>query len=232
MNCWGPDTLHGLSYSNLAVSLFTDLAFALFIPLPMLWKLNVNRRTRLSLFFTLGLGTLACAAAFVKVPSLVNFGKTGDFLWDSRDITIWTIVECNVGIFAANMPSLRPLFKGVLGGTIGSGARSGRMSGALSYWRRKTGGSGGLHSVAASRKDKPTVLDETSSDRAFNNTSYELGYAKFDGSQGNPAAAYGNNAEVRSSEDSVLGVAAAVGDPPGITRTSRTTVKYGTATSM
>ncbi|KAK0752753.1 hypothetical protein B0T18DRAFT_310225, partial [Schizothecium vesticola] len=135
MHCWGEDTLHGLSYSNLAVSLFTDLAFALFIPVPMLWNLNVNRRTRLSLVGALGLGTFACAAAFVKIPSLVNYGKTGDWLWDSRDITIWTIVECNIGIVAANLPTLRPLFKTILGSTIGSGDGSRKTPGASSYWR-------------------------------------------------------------------------------------------------
>jgi len=237
LSCWGPDTLHGLSYSNLSVSLFTDLAFALFIPVPMLWNLNVNRRTRISLIVALGLGTLACAAAFVKIPSLVNYGKTGDFLWDSRDITIWTIVECNVGIYAANLPSLRPLFKTFLGSTIGtgSGGNSAKTPGGSSYWRQKSGGSSGLRSAVTSRKDKPAVLDEASSDRAFNNPSYELGYTKFEGGQAHSAGPYGINAEVRSSEDSGSGVtaaaAAAARDAQGISRTTRTTVQYGMATS-
>jgi len=229
MNCWGPDTLHGLSYSNLAVSLFTDLAFALFIPVPMLWNLNVNRRTRLSLVGALGLGTFACAAAFIKIPSLVNYGKTGDWLWDSRDITIWTIVECNIGIVAANLPTLRPLFKTILGSTLGSGDGSKKTPSASSYWRKKSEGSSGASAVA-SRKDKATVLDEASSDRAFVDTSYELGERKFDG--GNNAAStrvYGANEEALSSADSVLGALPTKRDTQGIKLTTTTSIKYGVA---
>jgi len=211
MHCWGEDVLHGLSYSNLAVSLFTDLTFALFIPVPMLWNVNVNRRTRLSLFVALGLGTFACIAAFVKIPSLVNYGNTGDWLWDSRNITIWTIVECNIGIVAANLPTLRPLFKSILGTTIQSRDNS----------------------AVALRKDKPTILDEASSGRAFNDTSYELGHTKFDGTQASSTRIYGNNGGAHSSEDSVFGGAEAV--PPmvgdeGIRKTTTTSVKYGEAT--
>ncbi|KAK4446709.1 hypothetical protein QBC34DRAFT_469259 [Podospora aff. communis PSN243] len=226
MNCWGEDTLHGLSYSNLAVSLFTDLAFALFIPVPMLWHLNVNRRTRLSLFAALGLGTFACAAAVVKIPYLVNYGKTGDWLWDSRDITIWTIVECNVGIVAANLPSLRPLFKSILGTTLRSGDKSARTPAGSRYWRQRSQGNDSTaRSVVASRKDKAAVLDETSSDRAFNDTSYELGRAKVDGVQASSTRVYGTHAEAQSSEESVFGGATPARDGQGITMTTTTSVK-------
>lgn len=33
----------------------------------------------------------ACVAAIIKIPQLVNYGKEGDLLWDSRNITIWTV---------------------------------------------------------------------------------------------------------------------------------------------
>lgn len=231
MQCWGPDILHGLSYSNLAVSLFTDLSFALFIPVPMLWNLNVNRRTRISLFGALGLGTFACAAAFVKIPSLVNYGKTGDWLWDSRDISIWTIVECNVAIVAANLPTLRPLFKNILGSTIRSGDGSRKTPGGSSYWRKKSEGSSG-NSAVASRKDKATVLDETSSDRAFADTSYELGDRKFDGGNATSTRVYGRNDEASSSADSVLEPAPMTKrDTQGIKLTTTTSIKYGVASA-
>lgn len=81
----------------------------------MLWKLQMNSRTKGSIIAVLGLGVFACAAAIVKIPSLVQYGRVGDFLWDSRDITIWTITECNIGICAGSMPALKPLFKPILG---------------------------------------------------------------------------------------------------------------------
>jgi hypothetical protein len=33
----------------------------------------------------------ATAAAVVKLSFIPNYGKTGDLLWDSTDITIWTV---------------------------------------------------------------------------------------------------------------------------------------------
>jgi len=222
MKCWGEATLHGLSYSNLAVSLFTDLTFALFIPVPMLWNLNVNRRTRLSLVGALGLGTFACAAAFIKIPSLVNYGKTGDWLWDSRDITIWTIVECNTGIVAANIPAMRALFKRLLGTTLGSSGHS-KPPNSSSYWR---GNSGGATARSKRDKTKPDVLDDGSSDRAFNDTSYELGHHPH---QPGGTRVFGSNEEALSSDDSVCLRAQTAGGEPhgaGITKTTTTIVKY------
>jgi hypothetical protein len=41
-------------------------------------------------FFNFFFGS-ACAAAMVKTSFLINYGKTGDFLWDSTNLTIWTV---------------------------------------------------------------------------------------------------------------------------------------------
>lgn len=65
----------------------------------------------------------ATAAALVKTSCIPSYGKTGDWLWDSRDLTIWTVVECNTGIVAGNLPCLKPLFRVVLGSTYGRGSR-------------------------------------------------------------------------------------------------------------
>jgi hypothetical protein len=71
----------------------------------------------------LGLGLFACIAAAIKVSYTRNYGKKGDFLWDSRNITIWFAAELNVAITAASLPCLKPLFKTVLGSTYGRGTR-------------------------------------------------------------------------------------------------------------
>lgn len=45
------------------MNIATDLMFAIFIPVPMLLKLNVNTRQKISLFASLDLGVFATAAA-------------------------------------------------------------------------------------------------------------------------------------------------------------------------
>ena len=133
--CWTIETLQGLAYTNVACNIFTDLLFAIVIPVPMLWKLRMNKRTKLGLLGILSLGVFATAAACVKVPYIVNYGRVGDLLWDSRDITIWTIVEANIGIIAGSLPALKPLFKTVLGSYYARGTYG--QSGAASYGKSK-----------------------------------------------------------------------------------------------
>jgi len=121
--CWTASTIKALGYTNAGFNISTDLAFAVFIPIPMLWEVQMNRRHKASLVCILGLGIFATAAAVVKLTYLPNYGKTGDWLWDSRNITIWTIAECNIGIIAGNLPCLKPIFRTVLGSTYGRGSR-------------------------------------------------------------------------------------------------------------
>jgi len=78
-----------------AINIATDFFFAV-LPIPVIWGLNVNTRTKLTLIFILGLGFLsvthlsqslnpiltihsACAAAIVKEVLLSTFFTTPDF---------------------------------------------------------------------------------------------------------------------------------------------------------
>jgi len=160
--CWKPTTVRALSFTNAALGIATDLLFAIVIPLPMLWRLHVNLRTRVTLMCILGLGMFACIAAAVKVAYTRNYGKKGDFLWDSRNITIWFAAELNVAITAASLPCLKPLFKTVLGSTYGRGTR-GSSSNAQHRGRKS------WYALPDSerRSAKKDVLDETESQTVF-----------------------------------------------------------------
>ncbi|KAI1763533.1 hypothetical protein GGR53DRAFT_531481 [Hypoxylon sp. FL1150] len=113
--CWGQSTLQGLSYANSTINFITDIFFAL-LPIPMLWKVKINARTKASLICVLGLVT--CAAAIVKAVFISNYGKTGDFLWDSANLTIWIATETNTGIIAACLPCIKPMFKRMLDSSL------------------------------------------------------------------------------------------------------------------
>ncbi|KAH9871791.1 hypothetical protein J1614_006048 [Plenodomus biglobosus] len=121
--CWTSSTLKTLGYTNSALNISTDLAFSILIPIPMLWNIQMNHRQKASLICILGLGIFASAAALIKLSYLTNYGRSGDWLWDSRNLTIWTVAECNVGIVAGNLPSLKPIFRTILGSTYGRGSR-------------------------------------------------------------------------------------------------------------
>jgi len=130
--CFSPSDLRALSYANagkfndspiaefdcdnnkhLGLSIATDIVFAI-LPIPMLWNVQINSRAKVAVFGILSLGVFASAASIIKTSYIGNYGKTGDFLWDSQNLTIWTATECNVGILAASIPCLKPLFKAML----------------------------------------------------------------------------------------------------------------------
>lgn len=161
-------TLQGLSYTNAALNIITDLLFAIVIPSPMLWNLNVHFRTRVSLIGILGLGVFACAAAFVKLGYVTNYGKQGDWLWDSRNITIWTCVELNVGIIAGSLPCLRPIFKRFLGSYYGKGSRKTPTTANTHYGQGTMRSGKNWHSLSSGRRGPDEVADETSSQKAIN----------------------------------------------------------------
>ncbi|CZR64523.1 uncharacterized protein PAC_14421 [Phialocephala subalpina] len=53
----------------------------------------------------------ACIAGIIKITILPSYGRSGDFLYDSADLTIWTTTELNVGILAGSIPCLKPLYR-------------------------------------------------------------------------------------------------------------------------
>ncbi|KAN0117815.1 hypothetical protein V8E51_003792 [Hyaloscypha variabilis] len=113
--CFSPLGLRACAYFNAACSIIADLVFAL-LPIGILWNVKINARVKLALVFILSLGVFALISCIVKVYYLSFYGKFNDFLWDSVNITIWTACELNIGIFAASIATLRPLFRSAFQG--------------------------------------------------------------------------------------------------------------------
>ncbi|KAF4617958.1 hypothetical protein G7Y89_g15024 [Cudoniella acicularis] len=96
-----------------AIGLFNSYVLFACLPIPMVWTLQVNKRTKITLALILSLGLFACAAAIVKAVLQSKVYSTSD---TTRNDTyfIWNSLELYIGILAASLPSLRPLFKNIL----------------------------------------------------------------------------------------------------------------------
>ncbi|KAG8676122.1 hypothetical protein FPOAC2_02205 [Fusarium poae] len=230
MQCWDQRTLQSLSYTNAALNILTDLFFAVIIPTPMLWNLNVHFRTRITLLAILGLGVFACAAAIVKVGYVTNYGKVGDWLWDSRNISIWTVVELNVGVIGGSLPCLKPLFRRFLGTYYGKDSKKTPTTGNTGYGRGTLRSATGIsaknwHTLSSgNRKD-----DETSSQEVINGD-YELRDSITSPHGFTNHATVLGNIDVQSSDDEGADDAAHRGlHMQGITKTTMTTVKVSRA---
>lgn len=88
---------------------FIDLSLAL-LPISIIWNLQLNWHKKLGLSVLMGLGVFACICAAIKTSKLTELNARADITFITVDLWIWNVNEINVVIFAACMPTLRPLF--------------------------------------------------------------------------------------------------------------------------
>ncbi|KXT12387.1 hypothetical protein AC579_1709 [Pseudocercospora musae] len=111
-NCFSNNTFSAIGLTNSSINCATDFLLAA-LPIPIIVKLQVNRRTKVTLVLILSLGYVACAAGIVKAVKQAKFFDEADPLWHNA-FNVWNQIELCVGILAASLPSLKPLFASIL----------------------------------------------------------------------------------------------------------------------
>lgn len=99
------DAALGTGISNLIL----DLVFLL-LPVPMVWRLHVSRRVKVSLTGIFLLGAFVCATSVIRIHQVfaTNWSRT-DLTYDSFGINVWSTVESCCAIIGACLPTMRPL---------------------------------------------------------------------------------------------------------------------------
>ncbi|RYN28419.1 hypothetical protein AA0112_g7563 [Alternaria arborescens] len=121
--CFDRPTFTAIGMMNTAVTISTDFLLAL-LPIPLVWQLQLNGRTKITLVCILALGLFAGVAAIIKSEKQKTALTDPDpYVHDT--FTMWRFIEYDVGIVVASLPSLKPLFKHILNnGTGGTTANS------------------------------------------------------------------------------------------------------------
>lgn len=89
------------------MNISTDFLLAS-LPIPLVWQLQLNKRTKISLIFVLSLGLFACIAAIMRVRlTKTVLSDPNRFVHD--EYSLWNTIELNVGIVAASLPAIKPL---------------------------------------------------------------------------------------------------------------------------
>ncbi|KAM3425483.1 hypothetical protein BST61_g7429 [Cercospora zeina] len=113
--CFSNDTFSAIGLTNSSINVATDFLLAA-LPIPVIMNLQVNKRSKFSLTFILSLGYFACVAGIIKaVKQSQWFGQPDPFWHDS--FNVWNMIELCIGITAASLPALRPLFATILAST-------------------------------------------------------------------------------------------------------------------
>ncbi|KAF3005693.1 hypothetical protein E8E13_005361 [Curvularia kusanoi] len=115
--CINIEVIIGMSYLYGSIAAATDIGFGVLVGI-LVWKLKVDRKTKLLMTPILGMACIASYAALVRMPYVKNF-RSADFLYGTVDISLWSTVEVGISIFASNLATLRPFFQ-----LVGDKARS------------------------------------------------------------------------------------------------------------
>lgn len=99
------------------------------LPLIFVWNLQLPFNTKIAITILLSLGLFAAVCSMIKISKTSQLGKTSDITWEFTDLSIWNVVELNVGIVVGSVPPMRPLLKLVYHNAsdalgISSGSRS------------------------------------------------------------------------------------------------------------
>ena len=141
--------------------------FSFFIPMPMIWKLQLPLRQRLAVFSIFGLGCLVCLSAIARVYiDDLALRRTYDITWWVWPECLVTTLEIDIGVvrqwyeitvflhsdnkqICASLPALRPLFARIWPRLLES-VRSGKI-----LWNSSPRGSEQGHSDISERDDQP-----------------------------------------------------------------------------
>ncbi|CAG8386141.1 unnamed protein product [Penicillium salamii] len=109
-HCKPSYVLADVYYACTAVNIVTDWITA-FLPVPLLWNVQINRNTKISIIGLMGLGIFASLSACVRLKYTVALTNQNDYLYGVADVVIWGFAENSIGMIVGNVATLRPLFR-------------------------------------------------------------------------------------------------------------------------
>ncbi|KAI9871138.1 MAG: hypothetical protein M1830_003278 [Pleopsidium flavum] len=127
----------------------------------------MSMRKRLGLCFALGLGFCATVIAVykcTKIPTLLNHS---DYTYATMELFIWTSIEANAIIIAACLPTLRPLYRCLMGKSYTSDDASNQTNGRSSYFMNS------LQNTQSKQRSKKPPKEDTNNFATIDNASEE-----------------------------------------------------------
>ncbi|KAF1831501.1 hypothetical protein BDW02DRAFT_454480, partial [Decorospora gaudefroyi] len=101
-------------FASVSVNMALDLAVVL-IPLPVVWKLQMPTVKKLQVSFLFSLGLAVVGISSWRIVTTVESTKTPDWSYILLTIGLQSHLECWLGILAANLPVMNPVFSRIVG---------------------------------------------------------------------------------------------------------------------
>ncbi|CAD6575386.1 MAG: hypothetical protein ASARMPREDX12_007248 [Alectoria sarmentosa] len=138
-------------------SVDVSLNFLIFVlPIPLLWRLRTTRKQQIVLTALFTLAGFVVIVSIVWVVVLSKLGRQQDVIdvtWNYVDAGIWSILEPNIAVICACIPSLRPLVN-----VVGQGFANAPSISGTSSRRMWESGKGRPNDGTFSQLDEPDDL--------------------------------------------------------------------------
>ncbi|KAJ5089758.1 hypothetical protein N7532_008442 [Penicillium argentinense] len=99
------------SYGQQIPNIVSD-AIILIMPIKVVWSLSIPKSQKILLSGVFFIGVLTLIFDCVRLWRMIVLSESGpDITYNQAPVVMWTCIEAAVGIVAACLPNLRPLFK-------------------------------------------------------------------------------------------------------------------------
>ncbi|KAF2110268.1 hypothetical protein BDV96DRAFT_464079, partial [Lophiotrema nucula] len=95
-------------FANAVINIVTDLIIII-LPMPVVRKLKLGKRQKYLLMGVFAFGAVVCIISIVRLHSLLVVTHSSDPTFDNAPTATFSVVEINVAIICACLPTLRPL---------------------------------------------------------------------------------------------------------------------------
>ncbi|PUU77817.1 hypothetical protein B9Z19DRAFT_1049650 [Tuber borchii] len=113
----GCNDLSIVYYAMASFNIISDIVI-LFLPFPMLLRLQTKKRNRVALLLIFSCGSIAVIASIVRINALYQNKKAldrgGDTSYLATYVLLWSQIEVNVAIITACAPAMKPFVSSVL----------------------------------------------------------------------------------------------------------------------
>ncbi|KAF6240945.1 hypothetical protein HO173_000738 [Letharia columbiana] len=86
-----------------------------FMPLPLIWNLHMQRKWKIQLIGIFLLSAFVCACSIYRV-TILNRLSLPDVTWANTEPAIWAAAENCIGIVSASLPTMRPIYNLIVRG--------------------------------------------------------------------------------------------------------------------
>ncbi|KAN0116805.1 hypothetical protein V8E51_002782 [Hyaloscypha variabilis] len=117
-SCVSSAAIRGNTIATNFMAAATDVYSAV-LPIILLWNVQMNLRSKFLVCIMLSLGAFlphsAAVTIVVRLPAIVNLQDHEDSLYSVSVSILWGTAETGIGITAASLSTLRPLFRSWIG---------------------------------------------------------------------------------------------------------------------